>query len=288
MASSIVYWLLEHQILMKMTNIRDFRIRYLECANVAKKSEDTKVLLLLHGIGASAERWLPVIPGLSRYFKVIIPDIIGFGYSDKPTVEYTLDFFIAFLQDFLQNLDIKNLHIVGSSFGGWMAMEFAIRYTSRVDKLVLAAPAGLMQVSTHVLDEYIMAALYPTRENALKAFTDMAFDPNIVTEDTVTDFVNRMRLPNAKYAFMSTLLGIRDSPTIIQRLPKILMPTLFVWGKEDNMIPMQCLKDFRQVPKAELVVINECGHTPFVERPAEFNDLILKFLVNRTPEDHIK
>jgi pimeloyl-ACP methyl ester carboxylesterase len=199
-----------------------------------------------------------------------------------------LDFFIAFLQGFLDNLSIKNLNIVGSSFGGWMAMEFAMRFTNRVDKLALAAPAGLMQYSTHVLDEYIMAALYPTRENALKAFMDMAFDPNIVTEDTVTDFVNRMRLPNAKYAFMSTLLGIRDSPTLNERLAKISMPTLFVWGEHDNMIPIQCLNDYRQVPRAELVIINDCGHTPFVERPAEFNDIILKFLVNSTPKDHIK
>jgi 2-hydroxy-6-oxonona-2,4-dienedioate hydrolase len=273
---------------MKMTNINDFRIRYLEYDNIQKMFGTTQVLLLLHGIGASAERWLPVVPELSKYFKVIIPDIIGFGYSDKPTVEYTLDFFIAFLQGFLDNLSIENLNIVGSSFGGWVAMEFAIRFNRRVDKLVLAAPAGLMQFSTHVLDQYIMAALYPTRENTLKAFMDMAFNPSIVTEDTVTDFVNRMRLPNAKYAFMSTLLGMRDSPTLNERLSKILMPTLFVWGKDDNMIPIQCLKDYKLVPRGELVVINDCGHSPFVEKPTEFNQAVLKFLANRTLEDHIK
>jgi pimeloyl-ACP methyl ester carboxylesterase len=285
---SNVDWLLEHDISMKMTTIEDFRIRYLEYSDVPKASDSTQVLLLLHGIGASADRWLPVVPGLSRYFRVIVPDIIGFGYSDKPTVEYTVDFFIAFLQSFLDNLNIQNATIVGSSFGGWMAMEFAIRFSRRVDKLILAAPAGLMQFSTHVLDEYIMAALYPTRENTLKAFMDMAFDPRIVTEDTVTDFVNRMRLPNAKYAFMSTLLGIRDSQTLHERLPKILMPTLFVWGKDDNMIPMECLKDYRQVPQAKLVVINDCGHTPFVEKPAEFNKAILEFLVSSTHKDQVK
>ncbi len=271
-----------------MTDINDFRIRYLECANGENISDNSQVLLLLHGIGASAERWLPVVPGLSRFFRVIIPDIIGFGYSDKPTVEYTLNFFIEFLEGFLDRLNIKNFSMVGSSFGGWMAMEFAMRFSTRIDKLVLAAPAGLIQFSTHVLDEYIMAALYPTRENALKAFMDMAFDPRVVTEDTVTDFANRMRLPNAKYAFMSTLLGIRDSQTLNERLPNILMPTLFVWGKDDNMIPMQCLKDYTQVPKAELVVINDCGHTPFVEKPKEFNKAVLKFLAKSTREDHIK
>ena len=66
-----------------------------------------EVLVLLHGIGASAERWVPVFPGLSEKFEVIIPDIIGFGYSDKPTVEYTMDFFVEFLDKFMKSLYIK-------------------------------------------------------------------------------------------------------------------------------------------------------------------------------------
>src|SRR5215831_31317 len=142
---------------MKMTHIDGFNIRYLDYNRITHASHKSKVLLLLHGIGASAERWLPVIPELSKYFRVIVPDIIGFGYSDKPTVEYTIDFFLAFLQNFLDNLDIHAASLVGSSFGGWMAAEFAIRFNKRTDKLVLAAPAGMMLSSTHALDQYIMA-----------------------------------------------------------------------------------------------------------------------------------
>ena len=112
-----------------------------------------------------------------------------------------------------------------------------------------------------------------------ETFVDMAYDPSVVTEDMVRDFVNRMRLPNAKYAFMSTLLGIRDSPKLSDRLSKILMPTLFIWGDNDNMIPMQYLGDYRQVPQGEIVVIKDCGHAPYVEKPAEFNKALLNFLV---------
>ncbi|HYV52458.1 MAG TPA: alpha/beta fold hydrolase, partial [Candidatus Eisenbacteria bacterium] len=98
----------ESDIPMKITHIDGFNIRYLDynrtTSHKTKASHKTKVLLLLHGIGASAERWLPVIPELSKDFRVIVPDIIGFGYSDKPTVEYTIDFFLAFLQNFLDDL----------------------------------------------------------------------------------------------------------------------------------------------------------------------------------------
>src|SRR6185437_1400605 len=167
---------------------------------------------------------------------------------------------------------------LGSSFGGFLAAEFAIRFADRVKKLVLAAPAGIMQSSTRVLDQYIMSALYPTHDNALRAFKEMAFDPNIVTEETVKDFINRMRLPNAKYAFMSTLLGIRDSPKLMDRLSKISASTLFIWGDNDNMIPIQYAKEYDKIIDSRIIVVKNCGHTPYIEKPIEITEAILDFL----------
>lgn len=268
----------EQTVPQRMTYVNGYGIRYLDYDYRSHKSENYKFLILLHGLGASAERWLPIAPTLSKYFRVIVPDIIGFGYSDKPTVEYTMDFFIEFFEEFIENMHIHRPIVIGSSFGGYLATEFAIRFSSRVEKLVLAAPAGMMRSSTNVLDQYIMAALYPTYENALRAFMDMAYDPSIVTDDTVRDFINRMRLPNAKYAFMSTLLGIRDSPRLLGRLSKIQVPTLLVWGDSDNMIPLQYSKEYNEIPGSNLVILKDCGHTPFIEKPTIFSQTILKFL----------
>ena len=264
---------------MRVTYVNGYQIRYFDYDRAINQSYDRKDLVLLHGLGASAERWLRVIPDLTKHFRVIVPDIIGFGYSDKPTVEYTMEFFIKFFENFLKNLDIDKLNIVGSSFGGHLATEFAIRYNDRVEKLVLAAPAGMMRTSTRHLDQYIMAALYPTYENALRAFIEMAYDPSIVTEDTIKDFVNRMRLPNAKYSFMSTLLGMRDSPPLPGRLSNILSPTLLVWGDNDRTIPLDYSQKYtKEIPHSALVVIRNCGHTPYVEKSTEFNRAILRFL----------
>jgi 2-hydroxy-6-oxonona-2,4-dienedioate hydrolase len=270
----------EQVVPQRITYVNGYGIRYLDYDNIPHKpNDDDNFLILLHGIGASAERWMLVAPALSKHFRVIVPDIIGFGYSDKPTVEYTIDFFMDFLGGFLENLHIRTPNIIGSSLGGYLAAEFAIRFNTRVKKLILAAPAGMMRSSTNVLDQYIMAALYPTYENALRAFMDMAFDPSVVTEKTVRDFVNRMRLPNAKYAFMSTLLGMRDGPKLPDRLPKILAPTLLIWGDKDSMIPLQYSTEYTKIPGSNLIVINDCGHTPYVENPDVFNQAILKFLV---------
>ena len=258
----------------KLTYVNGYAIRYLDYG-----PPDGRTLVLLHGIGASAERWSRVIPSLAKYFRVITPDIVGFGYSDKPTVEYTMDFFLDFFNGFLDGLDISKASMIGSSFGGHLASEFAIRFNRRIDRLVLASPAGIMRTSTPTLDGYIMAALYPTYENAFKAFKEMAYNPEAVNEEIVMDFVNRMRLPNAKYSFMSTLLGMKYALKLQGRLGKIISPTLLVWGDSDRMIPVQYAKEYSEIPDSELVVIKSCGHTPYVEKPMTFNKLVLKFLV---------
>jgi pimeloyl-ACP methyl ester carboxylesterase len=261
-----------------MTKVMGHSVRYLD---YGRPNEGAKDLVLLHGIGASSERWLRVAPTLSKYFRVLVPDILGFGYSDKPTVEYTMDFFQDFLSGFFSGLKLSRPSIVASSFGGHIAAEYAIRNGRGLDKLVLVSSAGIMRTSTPVLDGYIMAALYPTYENALNAFRMMAHDPAAVTEETVADFVNRMRLPNSKYAFMSTLLGIKYAPALRGRLSGIVAPTLVMWGDNDKMIPIQYAKEFREIPGSELVVIKDCGHTPYVEKPLTFNRMVLKFLAGK-------
>jgi 2-hydroxy-6-oxonona-2,4-dienedioate hydrolase len=243
------------------------------------KSSIKKVLILLHDIGFSAEIWLHIVPELSKYFRVIIPYIVGLGYSDKPTVEYTTDFFLESLKGFVDNLSIDKFSIVGASFGGYLASEFAIRYNNRIEKLVLAAPAGMMRSSAHHLDQYIMAALYPTYQNAHKSFREMVYDSSVITEDIIRDFLNRRRLQNAKYAFMSILLGLANSRRNKRRLSEVLSPTLLIWRDNDKVIPLQYAIEYdSEIPNCTLVVISFCGHLPYIEKPLEFSNEVLKFL----------
>jgi 2-hydroxy-6-oxonona-2,4-dienedioate hydrolase len=264
----------------RMAYVNNYAIRYLDYGVINPiKSGATEVLLLLHGIGASAERWLRVVPLLNRNFRIIIPDIVGFGYSDKPTVEYTMNYFVEFLRDFLKSIRIQRIHIIGSSFGGLLAAEFAMEFANIVKKMILVSPAGTMQTSTKTLDEYILAALYPTMENARRAFSDMAYDPKVVTDDIVKDFVNRMKLPNSKYAFMSTLLGIRNTQNLENRLTKIILPTLLIWGREDKMIPSVHAEDYLRIRNSKLIMIPNSGHTPYTETPSVFAKIALDFLM---------
>jgi pimeloyl-ACP methyl ester carboxylesterase len=279
------------------TNIGNNIIRYLVYGptrttttssnnNNNNNNNNIKTVVPLHGIGPSAERWSRVIPGLlkkQKNLRVIIPDIIGFGYSDKPRdVDYTVEFFVqSFLKPFLDNFGISNATIIGSSFGGQIAAEFAIEHPDLVEELVLVSPAGMMRQSNQTLDRYIATALNPDPkfEQVYEAFTEMVYDPSVVDEESVIDFMNRMRLPNAKYALTSTLVNMMDAGRRLEvsgRLAAITAPTLIIWGENDRVIPIQYSHGFRvAIPNNKFVVIPMCGHTPHYETPDIFNLEIL-------------
>jgi 2-hydroxy-6-oxonona-2,4-dienedioate hydrolase len=261
---------------VKNIHLRGNKIRYLDYYNFNPKKKE--ILVLLHGIGASAERWSKAIPFFYEYFRIIVPDLIGFGHSDKPAVEYNIPFFVKFLEDFLNNLGVKKTSLCGSSLGGLVAAEYAINNSAIVNKLILVSPAGTMKTSTKTLEEYILASLYPTHDNVWRAFINMAYDPSTVTERTIQEFIDRMNLPNAKYAFMSTMLGVRNTTNLVSRLSKILSPTMIIWGEQDLMIPVKYAEDYRNIPNSVLQVIPKCGHTPFTERPKVFSKIAINFL----------
>ncbi len=258
----------------KFLEIDGHRIRYLESG----ASKNT--LVLIHGLGASAERWNHVIPLLEDNFRVIVPDLIGFGYSDKPTADYTPDFFSDFLEKFFTALNIKRPNLIGSSLGGQISAEYTASHSENIEKLILVSPAGMMKKSTPALDAYIMAALYPDVISAKNAFEMMEGSGKNVEENIVSGFVERMQLPNAKLAFMSTVLGLKNSESITSKLQSIMTPTLIIWGGDDPVIPINYADDFvSAIQDCRFFRMDGCGHTPYVQNPYLFTTKVLEFLI---------
>jgi len=257
----------------KFLHIGENKIRYLESGN------SKKTLVLIHGLGASSERWDKVIPIFAEKYRVLVPDLIGFGYSDKPLVDYTPDFFSNFLKEFFTATKTERASIVGSSLGGQVSAEFTMSHTQNVEKLVLVSPAGVMEHSTPALDAYIMAALYPNELNAKKAFELMEGSGEEVPEEIINGFVERMKLPNAKLAFMSTILGLKNSKLISSKLESITIPTLVIWGNDDPVIPIENAEMFvSKINHCQLFKMAHCGHTPYVQDPYTFSKKVLEFL----------
>ncbi len=257
----------------KFIEIDGNKIRYLESGN------SKKTLVLVHGLGASAERWDQVIPLFEDDYRVIVPDLIGFGYSDKPLVDYTSEFFSEFLKNFFTASDIKRPNLIGSSLGGQISAEFTASYPQDVEKLILVSPSGSMTQSTPALDAYIMAALYPNEKSAKNAFELMEGSGHSVHKKIVNGFIERMRLPNAKLAFMSTLLGIKNSELITSKLQTISTPTMIIWGANDPVIPIDHADSFvSTIQDCRFFRMDGCGHTPYVQDPHTFASKVLEFL----------
>jgi 2-hydroxy-6-oxonona-2,4-dienedioate hydrolase len=251
-----------------------YKIRFIKF----DRPESKKTIVLLHGLGASAERWDKLWPLLKKY-NVVIPDLIGFGYSEKPLIEYTVDFFVRFLEEFFKKMQIQNPIVIGSSFGGQLALEYSLTHKDFFDKLILVSPAGTIEKPTYGLSQYIFSGLYPTTENVQRAFEMMANNKEYTVDVAIVkDYVNRMRLPNAKYSLISTLLAMRKDPNLRDRLVEIAIPTLIIWGRNDTTIPVENIEYFKQMPVVETLVMEGCGHTPYVEKPVEFYEIIEKFI----------
>jgi len=257
----------------KFVSIDGNKVRYLE------SGDSSETLVLVHGLGASAERWEFVMPSLKEHFKLIVPDLLGFGYSDKPLVDYTPEFFSEFLGKFLKEINISKTHLIGSSLGGQVIAEFAAKADSIVDKLVLISPSGAMKHSTAALDAYVMAALYPNEAGVKNAFEMMSGGSKKIDERIIDGFVQRMQLPNAKMAFMSTLLGLKNSEVITSRLQSISRPTLVIWGDLDPVIPVKYAESFVSgIKDCRFYRMDGSGHTPYVDNPQKFVEVILEFL----------
>jgi pimeloyl-ACP methyl ester carboxylesterase len=254
----------------KFADVWGYKIRYLEEGNSKRN------VILLHGLGGSAERWLKVIPLLSSKYRVIAPDLIGFGHSDKPSTDYTIEFFAEILSGFIDSLGIGKTILIGSSLGGQVAAEFAGSKDS-IEKLILVAPSGAMKHSTPTIDAYMMAALYPNPSSARVAF-EMMSGTGTVDDTTIANFIERMSAPNAKLAFISSVLSVKNSQ-IRDSLQKIKIPTLLLWGKEDKMIPIEYAQEFMEsIRNCKFRELNGIGHLPHVEDAEVFVQAVLEFL----------
>jgi len=248
-------------------------------------------VLLIHGIGEFLEAWWQNIGPLSKHYQVYAMDLPGHGLSDKPSVDYDINFAIEFASGFEQALGIGCASLIGHSLGGMIAMTFAIKFPEKVDKLVLVDSGGLTDkvpllyrlCCLPLLGELvIMPTIKPfVKHRMKKAF----YNPDLVTEEMVDKDYQFMKMPGAKRAMLSmvrngvSLKGPNDGVVILDKLHQIKSPTLLIHGAQDKVIPVeQALNACKSIPNARLKVIEECGHCPYIEKASEFNEAVIEFL----------
>ncbi len=249
---------------------------------------DGPVLVFLHGSGNGAcgySNFKGNYPELVKAgYRVILPDLIGFGYSDKPdNVEYPLSFFVECVKQTLDTIGVEKYTLVGNSLGGAVALGFALAHPQNVERLVLMAPGGLND-----LPDYLampgMATMFatfnsgkPVTEADLKAFFIKAFVVNAacVDDELVRERHALMQMQNPQV--MKTL----KVPNLTERLGEIKCPALALWGLNENMMPDSgILRLGKGLPNCRMVLVPNCGHWVMIEHRDLFNHMTIDFLKN--------
>lgn len=238
-------------------------------------------VILLHGLGGSWRAWQQNIGPLAEKFHVIAPDQIGFGKSDKPLVNYRIRTYVDFLDQFCKQLNIDRATLVGNSMGGWIALLFTAALPDRVDKLVLVDAAGYPPPKD--VDPRTFYGLNPSTRAGMKALVAKVFYGKIFQTDTAIDaaIANRLAAGDGYTINSITESIIRGEDFLDVQVKTIKRPTLIVWGREDGLTPLSDGERFnKEIPGSKLVVIEQCGHVPNLEKAAEFNAALMKFLTD--------
>ncbi|MGL4880163.1 MAG: alpha/beta fold hydrolase [Waterburya sp.] len=249
-------------------------------------------VILLHGAGGAIEIWEKNIQFLAQHHQVVAFDMVGTGLSDKPLAEYSLDYQLQFLKDFLDVLGIQKANIVGNSMGGAISLKLALDSPERVEKLVLISSLGLGQEI--MLIHRLLAAMpsllgfsRPSRLGARLMLQGNVYDAKSVPEQWIDMSYELFKLPGRQEAFISLLTsnvdiwGVRSEVTepILNNLDRIQSQTLIIWGREDTMFPVaHAHVANKQISDSQLQIFDNCGHWAHVEYPEKFNPLVLKFL----------
>ena len=264
-----------------------------------RRAGEGPVLVLLHGIAGSSETWLPVMRLLQRDYTVLAPDFLGHGSSAKPPGDYSLGNHAAGLRDFLDLLEVQAATVVGQSYGGGVAMQFAYQFPERCERLVLVDAGGLGREVSWMLRlvtlpgaEYLLPVLFSTPirdcgDSIIRFLQDRGIRYARATEvwrsfASLTDASNRG-------AFVRTMRAVVEpggqAVSAMDRLYLVGgMPTLIVWGDKDKIIPLSHGQQAHEaIPNSRLEVMNGVGHFPHVEEPFRFVEVLLDFLQTTEP-----
>lgn len=286
---------MQERFLNLQHNKHELKIRYLESDKNDDMDKQQHLLLFIHGLGSSADRWLDIPDALSLYFHTLAIDLPGFGGSDKPTdMNYTIEAFSDIVRQFMDKIRIteedrgnnnraRTITLVGHSLGGYIASKIAAADNSSfLDKLVLVDSSGNLEKPTPLLQQYLDAAMNPSKEKVRKVFEQMVANPLLISDVLVQGFIDRINKPNSKYAFESSLRNSANTQIGIKNLNKIGekgIPTLIIWGMHDKVIPTEHSQIFREAIKdSTAIIVPQTGHAPFTEKPALVCEYLHKFL----------
>jgi pimeloyl-ACP methyl ester carboxylesterase len=242
-------------------------------------------VVLIHGSGpgvTSYANWRLVLPALAENFRVLAPDMVGFGFSERPAnIEYGVQTWADQVVGLMDTLELPKAHLVGNSFGGAIALRIATQHPDRVGKLVLMGSMGVPFPITAGLER--VWGYEPSFENMRKVLDVFAYSRDLVNDELAEVRYRGSIQPGFQESFAAMFPAPRQRwveamctpEDEIRRLPH---RTLIVHGREDQVIPVQTsLRLMELIDNADLSVFSHCGHWSMIERTKDFNRSVSEF-----------
>ena len=229
-------------------------------------------MVMLHGAGG-APRFLSAMQALAQRFEVIVPQAPGFGGTQAPTWLETISDLANFYLEFLEMFDLRHVHLVGLSLGGWTAAELALRNAGRLASLTLMDAPGIAVPGLEPSD--------PSRLSEQQAIRNTYFDPRLAAEAMARAFKpenESVRRANRRIVEKLAWAHRFHDPLLQRWLYRIRIPTLILWGENDQLFPPAYGAAWaKAIAGARLVLLPRCGHLPIQEQPEDFAAAVAEF-----------
>ncbi|MDX2133157.1 MAG: alpha/beta fold hydrolase [Saprospiraceae bacterium] len=239
--------------------------RYIETGG----SEET--LLLLHGLFGALSNFEGIIQNFSDKYNVVVPML---PIYEMPILQVSVTGLVDFVTRFVEYKGYPKVHLVGNSLGGHIALLYALAHPERIASITLTGSSGLF--------ESAFGTAFPRRgdyEYIKHKTADTFYDPNVASKELVDEVFGIVNDRNKAIRVVATAKSaVRHN--LGDKLQNIKAPTLLIWGKQDNVTPPFVAEKFHElIANSQLHFLDECGHAPMMEKPAEFNAILDKFLL---------
>lgn len=229
--------------------------------------------LCLHG-GAGVYAWTPFFQAIAERTRLLVPEHPGFGQSDNPSWLTSVQDLAMFYLDLLKSLNLGPVHLIGNSFGGWIASEIAVMQPESIRSLTLIGPAGLKPDS-----DWPENQLQWTYEEA----TRNLFHDQSIAEATLARPIS-LESMSTQIKNLITVARLGNTPclhrpALVNWLHRLDMPTQIIWGREDKLMPAStALQWKRKIPHSTVTIVDGVGHLPHAEKPIQTAGMVTQFI----------
>jgi 4,5:9,10-diseco-3-hydroxy-5,9,17-trioxoandrosta-1(10),2-diene-4-oate hydrolase len=263
------------------------RIRYW------KKGNSSPTILLIHGMGCSCLEWSENIDALANHATVVAVDMLGFGKSDKPDgYDYSPVHQAVTLIKLLEHLQVEEVHLVGNSLGGRVAIEMASILGDKAKSLTLAASAGGATDAPHAmrLQTLPIVGKWLTKPDRIKhqvGWSSVFVNKSRLSQERIDEKFQDSLLPGAQASALSTVRSMidlrgfkrQDIEQLHEKIKALNTRVMIIWGDSDPLLPVHHAAKFQSLLKNAVVhIFKQCGHAPQIEQADKFNQLLAQFI----------